>query len=770
MLHTKFIDIYKTFLLAPTKFSDLKPITAVAQKLGNPQNSFKSIHIGGTNGKGSVVFKVSSALNSCGVNVGSYSSPHISSITERIRINNQPISYEILSSRLETVKNAMLRSGVELSAFEIQTIIAFLHIAESNCEYGVIEVGLGGSLDATNIILKPEISAVTSISLDHTGVLGNTLMEIATHKSGIFKPNSIALISRHCKEFSVFEKKSRSIPNCNLILADEPILQGDVDSENSAIAKSILKQLSIFKFNINKPNRFLNDELRASMLKRAYHAVDEARLPMRFQYLTQKEALRAEMTSFLILHPNLLLGINSNNKNVGHEQLKYLLNTTQKKNKIDGNTKILFDVCHNTDGILKFAKKLKQIIEDLPDKKKQGSSPSRGVIRVCLALSRGRDPTILLPLLRLAPFVEIVYLPQAHRKVLSLREVVEAIDEKVRFLSKEIKHHGTDDDSETKENLEDASAPVDISMLENQKKELLNLREAILVSSLRFGFHPASSHDSFSPMNRQETPANFAQVLAENVFDAMNFANGDTAATRGASPPLHARDIKFSPSLVAVCGSFYVVAPSLRAMGLSMNQDWMDLNERGIMASNHAVGMQSHHAVAEADEDEFGNDALVKAVHEFCVEKEKERLANKSFPVDENVLKAEQLVEQMLRRTDGADNSSDGLLIIVPEREEERGQELRGMEGHWKIQSETSLGVQWAVEQKLKSSGFKRKVKETEHNVEGSQILEEVRRDGEEGKWKLLLEEKHNDSIQWSQIDQVVGLVNAANFGSHVQI
>jgi len=172
----------------------LDNVRAVCHDLGNPQDLITSIHVAGTNGKGSVSAAVSSILGCAGKKVLMTSSPHLVSVNERILIDGYPISDIELSENVLQVKDSVTRLGLELSHFEAITIAAFLSAAKNKVDYMVVEVGLGGRLDATNIIKSPAVSAIVSIGLDHENVLGNTAALIAREKAGIIKDNGNVVV------------------------------------------------------------------------------------------------------------------------------------------------------------------------------------------------------------------------------------------------------------------------------------------------------------------------------------------------------------------------------------------------------------------------------------------------------------------------------------------------------------------------------------------------------------------------------------------------
>ncbi len=185
--------------------------------LGYPSRQFKSIHIAGTNGKGSVANLVASALQSCGLSAGLFTSPHILDFRERIRVNGL-IPVEYVFKQLSSWMPWIVEN--DLSFFEITTGLAFKYFADSGVDYAVLETGLGGRLDSTNILEKPQISIVTSIGFDHMALLGDTLPKIAAEKAGIFKEGVPALIGEALPETRpVFEARANGF--CPLFFAEE---------------------------------------------------------------------------------------------------------------------------------------------------------------------------------------------------------------------------------------------------------------------------------------------------------------------------------------------------------------------------------------------------------------------------------------------------------------------------------------------------------------------------------------------------------------------
>lgn len=175
----------------------MERIEALCAELGNPQDDLKFIHVAGTNGKGSTSTMIASVLTSAGYKTGLFTSPYVIDFRERIQIDSEMISPDDLAKTVEEVKAACERiekNGIVPTEFEAITAAAFLFFKNSTCDVVVLEVGLGGLLDSTNIIKTPLVSVITSVSMDHTAVLGTTIEKIAAQKSGIIKPGGVTVM------------------------------------------------------------------------------------------------------------------------------------------------------------------------------------------------------------------------------------------------------------------------------------------------------------------------------------------------------------------------------------------------------------------------------------------------------------------------------------------------------------------------------------------------------------------------------------------------
>ena len=197
---------------------DLQTTIALCNHLGNPEHKFKSIHVAGTNGKGSSSHSLAAIFQSAGYKTGLYTSPHLKSFTERIRINGQEISPEVVVQFVE--ENKSFLDELKPSFFEMTVGMAFWHFAEQEVDIAIIEVGMGGNFDSTNII-TPELSLITNIGFDHVQFLGDTLPLIAGEKAGIIKKEVPVVISEtHEETKAVFLEKAKTM-NAPITFADQ---------------------------------------------------------------------------------------------------------------------------------------------------------------------------------------------------------------------------------------------------------------------------------------------------------------------------------------------------------------------------------------------------------------------------------------------------------------------------------------------------------------------------------------------------------------------
>ena len=242
----------------------LENITKLCDFFGNPQNKIKTIHIGGTNGKGSSSNMLASVLQDAGFKVGLYNSPHLVDFTERVKVNGMKCDKDFVYNFIQKLKN--LPSEIRPSFFEFTTIMAFEYFHQQEVDFAIIEVGLGGRLDSTNII-QPLVSAITNVDLDHMNILGNTLEEIATEKAGIVKKGSPIIngddrnIVKDIIKNKALEVHTTYIDATNITTVLDTDLKGNYQKKNIRVVLAIINELIILKFKItdyNVENGLLN--------------------------------------------------------------------------------------------------------------------------------------------------------------------------------------------------------------------------------------------------------------------------------------------------------------------------------------------------------------------------------------------------------------------------------------------------------------------------------------------------------------------------------
>ena len=230
----------------------LERVSKVLEIFGNPQDELEFIHVAGTNGKGSVCAILSSILcehfSARSGKVGLFTSPHLFSYTERIKINNVEISAHELDKLVVHVDETAQKNSVNLTEFEILTVAGFLYFKEARCDIVVLETGLGGRLDATNVIKQPLTSVITSIGLDHTARLGDTIEKIGFEKAGIIKEGCPVIVGVENLALSVIQEvavlKKASLHKVECVKPPENFaLSGDFQTENLTLALAVLNVL-----------------------------------------------------------------------------------------------------------------------------------------------------------------------------------------------------------------------------------------------------------------------------------------------------------------------------------------------------------------------------------------------------------------------------------------------------------------------------------------------------------------------------------------------
>ena len=208
----------------------LTRVTALLEKLGRPQDALKFIHIAGTNGKGSCAAMLSSVMKCCGYRTGLFTSPYLARFNERMQVNGKPIGDEALAEVVAQVKPAADAMEDHPTEFEMMTAAAFLWFKQERCDIVVLETGLGGRLDATNVIAAPEAAVIMNIGLDHTQILGDTVEKIAAEKAGIIKPGCDCVLYRQQESVMDVVRQRCTALGAGLHIADFDRIHSEFDS------------------------------------------------------------------------------------------------------------------------------------------------------------------------------------------------------------------------------------------------------------------------------------------------------------------------------------------------------------------------------------------------------------------------------------------------------------------------------------------------------------------------------------------------------------
>lgn len=312
--------------------ADLNNTIVLCNALNNPQHLFKSIHIAGTNGKGSTSHMLAAMLQQQGYKTGLYTSPHIKDFRERIRINGQPISKEFVIDFTEKTKT--LCSEIKPSFFELTVAMAFEYFAENKVDIAVIETGLGGRLDSTNVI-NPILSVITNIGFDHTNLLGNTLEQISFEKAGIIKANTPIIIGESLPYTKpVFEAKASEM-NVSPIYAEALYQVDKIDSNKNSAAYKVTDTSNL------------------------HSEVFELDLMGAYQMKNLKTVLAAEK----ILH-QLEFPISNENEKYALANVKKLTGMCGRWDVVGHSPTVIHDVGHNKDGVSEI---INQLNKDYPN-------------------------------------------------------------------------------------------------------------------------------------------------------------------------------------------------------------------------------------------------------------------------------------------------------------------------------------------------------------------------------------------------------------------
>ncbi len=293
----------------PKKHDRLAYVAHILETLGSPQNQIPAIHIAGTSGKGSTAYYATSLLNRAGYTTGTLVSPHIASVAERSLINGQPLPEQEYLHYFQAFANLCVAHNLHLSYFEFLTIFSFWLFKKIDVNYIIIEVGIGGRLDTTNVISRsPTVRVITDIGLDHTELLGNTLTEITQEKAGIIHQNDSVVMNRQASEIETVIRQHAESQNSQLSIAS-PVASDflkilpDFQQRNWALAyRAVEKRLALDK----KP------PLPKEVLEKSMHITIPGRLEKRniegvniiFDVAHNPQKIRALVDSLRKLYPD----------------------------------------------------------------------------------------------------------------------------------------------------------------------------------------------------------------------------------------------------------------------------------------------------------------------------------------------------------------------------------------------------------------------------------------------------------------------------------
>lgn len=309
--------------------TDIYNTVELCKSLGNPQTKFKTIHIAGTNGKGSVSHMLAAILQTAGYKTGLYTSPHLKDFRERIKIDGKMCSEEFIIDFTERIKPQI--EILEPSFFEITVAMAFEYFKQQNVDIAVIETGLGGRLDSTNIIL-PELSIITNIGYDHMNILGDTIEKIAYEKAGIIKPNIPAVIGE-------------------VIDATKEIFQTSAKEKNAPL---VFAQHNFYVQDFNYEHHQLKTEV-VNKRKNEHHTYN-LDLPGVYQTKNIIPVLEAvhqlQLKGWKIEHHHIEKAL---------KKVKHLTGLHGRWEKIKDEPTVIIDVAHNVDGIKQLTEQLELV-------------------------------------------------------------------------------------------------------------------------------------------------------------------------------------------------------------------------------------------------------------------------------------------------------------------------------------------------------------------------------------------------------------------------
>ncbi len=306
----------------------LNNIIKLSDYFGNPEKKYTTIHVAGTNGKGSVCHMLAAILQKAGYKTGLYTSPHLFDLTERIKINGIEVDKEFVASFVDI--NVSTFKKIEPSFFEAMTIMAFHYFAIEHVDVAVIETGLGGRLDSTNIV-NPILSIITNVSFDHTEILGNTLQKIAYEKAGIIKPNTPVIIGEtNAETKDVFLNKAKELDS-PILFADQ-IFKSNILNNNENFQEIELKSLidgEIIRIKTDLKGNYQQKNVTTTFV--ATKLLNELKLLIHEESILSGFAKSAELTRFKgrwqVLHQQPIIICDTGHNEAG---ISYVVNQLNK--------------------------------------------------------------------------------------------------------------------------------------------------------------------------------------------------------------------------------------------------------------------------------------------------------------------------------------------------------------------------------------------------------------------------------------------------------
>ena len=315
--------------------TDLHNSIALCNSIGNPHQKYKTIHVAGTNGKGSTSHMLAAILQQAGYKIGLYTSPHIKDFRERIRVNGEKIAQKFVVDFTERTKS--ITKEIEPSFFEMTVAMAFEYFAEQHVDFAVIETGLGGLLDSTNII-TPILSVITNIGYDHQNILGNTLEEISTQKAGIIKENVPVVIGETLPVTKPIFITTALTKKASIQFAEENFITSFIDSEGELllcnvkdVAENVTEKFRCGLSGIYQAKNICTVLATVKELRKLDINISEAALHSGIERVKEITGLRGRW-EILQQHPTIIADV-AHNKD-GIQQVIDQLNTNYPTNQL----------------------------------------------------------------------------------------------------------------------------------------------------------------------------------------------------------------------------------------------------------------------------------------------------------------------------------------------------------------------------------------------------------------------------------------------------